>query len=42
MFTINTIANGQVESILIPGEGVLFATNVYATLTNATVTVFYG
>lgn len=42
VFTINTIANGQVESILIPGEGVLFSTNVYATLTNATVTVFYG
>lgn len=42
VFTIVTIANGQVESILIPGEGVLFSTNVYATLTNATVTVFYG
>ena len=42
MFIINTIANGQVESILIPGEGVLFSTDVYATLTNATVTVFYG
>lgn len=42
MFIINTVANGQVESILIPGEGVVFSTNVYATLTNATVTVFYG
>jgi len=42
VFTINTVANGQVESILIPGEGVIFNTNVYATLTNATVTVFYG
>jgi hypothetical protein len=29
--------------LLIPGEGVLFSTNVYATLTNiASVTVFYG
>ena len=42
IFTINTVANGQVESILIPGEGVLFSTNVYATLSNATITVFYG
>lgn len=42
VFTINTVANGQVESILIPGEGVVFNTDVYATLSNATVTVFYG
>ena len=29
--------------VLVPGEGVLFSTNVYATLTNiASVTVFYG
>ena len=42
VFTIVTIANGQVESILIPGEGVLFSTSVYAALTNASVTVFYG
>ena len=42
IFTINTVANGQVESILIPGEGVLFYTDVYATLSNATITVFYG
>lgn len=28
---------------LIPGEGILFSTNVYATLTNiASVTVYYG
>jgi len=42
VFTINTIANGQVESILIPGEGVVFSTDVYVVLSNATVTVFYG
>ena len=42
VFIINTVANGQVESILIPGEGVVFNTDVYATLSNATVTVFYG
>ena len=35
VFIVNTIANGQVESILIPGEGVLFSTDVYVTLTNA-------
>lgn len=29
--------------MLVPGEGVLFETNIYATLTNiASVTVFYG
>jgi hypothetical protein len=29
--------------VLIPGEGIKFSTNVYATLTNiASVTVFYG
>ena len=29
--------------ILVPGEGVLFGTNIYGTLTNiASVTVFYG
>ena len=29
--------------VLVPGEGVLFSTDVYATLTNiASVTVFYG
>jgi len=42
VFTVNTPAAGQVFNVLIPGEGVLFTTNVYATLTNAKVTVFYG
>jgi len=42
VLTINTPANGQVVNVLIPGEGVLFSTNVYADLTNAKVTVFYG
>ena len=29
--------------VLVPGEGVLFSTNIYATLTNiSSVTVFYG
>ncbi|MEY4719533.1 MAG: hypothetical protein RL563_2151 [Pseudomonadota bacterium] len=30
------------HNVLIPGEGVLFETDVYATLTNAYVSVFYG
>lgn len=29
-------------SIIIPGEGVLFETDVYVTLSGATATVFYG
>jgi hypothetical protein len=29
--------------MLVPGEGILFSTNIYATLTNiASVTAFYG
>ena len=30
------------HNVLVPGEGVLFDTNVYATLTNCYVSVFYG
>jgi hypothetical protein len=40
--TITTIAGGETFNVLIPAEGVLFSTNVYATLSNASVTVFYG
>ena len=42
IMTINTTANGEPFNVLIPGEGVLFQTNVYATLADAKVTVFYG
>lgn len=35
-------AAAGVMSVLIPGEGILFRTNVYATIANATVVVFYG
>lgn len=42
LFTINTVANGEPFSVVIPADGVLFETSVYATLTNAKVTVFYG
>jgi hypothetical protein len=30
------------HNVVIPGEGVLFETNVYATLTNCYISVFYG
>ena len=42
VMTINTPAAGQLTPVLIPAEGVLFTTDVYATLSNAKVTVFYG
>ena len=42
VMTINTTANGESFPVLIPGEGVLFSTNVYVALTNAKATVFYG
>ena len=42
LFTINTVANGEPFSVVIPANGVLFETDVYAALTNAKVTVFYG
>lgn len=41
-FTINTVANGETFSILIPAEGVLCSTSAYAALSNAKVTVFYA
>jgi hypothetical protein len=42
IFTVQTTANGETFNALIPGEGVLFKTNVAAILLNASVTVFYG
>jgi hypothetical protein len=42
LFTINTVANGEPFSVVIPAQGVLFETDVYAVLTDAKVTVFYG
>lgn len=41
-FTINTVANGETFSILIPAEGVLCSTSAYAELTNVKATVFYA
>ena len=44
LMEFTTVANGEPFNILIPANGVLFETNVYATLTGTGtgVTVFYG
>jgi hypothetical protein len=42
IMTITTVANGETFNAIIPANGVLFDTDVYATLSNAAVTVFYG
>jgi hypothetical protein len=42
VMTINTLASGQAFNVIIPAEGVIFQTDVYAALTNAKVTVFYA
>ena len=42
VITIQTVANGETFNALIPGEGVLFTTNVSVTLLYTSVTVFYG
>lgn len=41
--TLNTPAVAEMFNALLPGEGVLFSTDVYVDLTDvASVTVFYG
>lgn len=42
LFTINTVANGEPFSVVIPADGILFKTAVYLALTNAKATVFHG
>lgn len=42
IMTLNTTAGGETFNCLIPAEGVLFETSIYAALTNAKVTVFYA
>ena len=42
VLTINTTANRETFNALIPASGVVFSTDVYAVLTGAKVTVFYG
>jgi hypothetical protein len=39
---VDVPATAAFHNVLVPGEGVLFDTNVYATLTNCYVSVFYG
>lgn len=39
---ISTVAGGETFNVLIPDQGVLFKSNVVATLNNASVTVFYA
>ena len=39
---ISTVANGEAFNVLIPGEGVVFQSNVVATLNNTSITVSYG
>ena len=40
-FTAPSTTDGAVN-IVIPGEGIRFETSIYASITDATVTVFYG
>lgn len=42
VMTIATAAAGAPFNVLVPGEGILFLTNAYATLTNASLVAFYG
>lgn len=42
LMTINTVANGEPFNVLIPAEGVLFSTDIYAALTDTKVTVFHA
>ena len=42
LYSFTAPAAAGVVHVIIPGEGILFSTNVYATLSSATVTVFYG
>jgi hypothetical protein len=42
VMTINTSAQGETFSMVVPSDGILFKTDVYVTLSNAKVTVFYG
>ena len=39
---VDVPATAAFHTVYIPGEGVLFETDVYATLTNCYVSVFYG
>ena len=42
VMTLNTTANGETFSVVVPADGILFKNDVYVALTNTKVTVFYG
>jgi|DEB19_MinimDraft_3_1074340.scaffolds.fasta_scaffold21935_2 hypothetical protein len=42
ILSVTTLANGTPFSVVIPEDGVLVSTGLYATVSNATATVFYG
>lgn len=42
LIEVDVPATAAFHSAFIPGEGVLFETDVYATLTNCYVSIFYG
>ena len=42
IMTINTTANGETFSMVIPANGIVFQTDAYVALTNAKITVFYA
>ena len=42
LIEIDVPSTAAFHNAVIPGEGVLFSTSVYATLTNAYVSIFYG
>jgi hypothetical protein len=42
LIEVDVPATAAFHNAIIPGEGVLFETNVYATLTNCSISVFYG
>jgi hypothetical protein len=42
LIEVDTPATAAFHNVIIPGEGVRFSSNVYATLSNCYVSVFYG
>lgn len=42
IITVPTVSGSAGFNVSIPGDGIVFSSNVYATLANASVTVFYG
>jgi hypothetical protein len=42
LLQVDTPAAATISNVLLPGEGILFGTDVHGTLTNCTATVVYG